>query len=147
MKWIKKYENFNEYNINDIQDIFIDFLDQTGYELEVIGDVSYKRQNRFFSTMNISTLTNFDSIVLKFQNKGAEIKKESLEELKMAINRFNLLYKLTLKTIQIGTSYWISTVSWGRDLDLSEFFEKIIDLPSYKNMFDNKDFYLVFEKL
>ena len=146
MKWIKTYENFNEYYFYDIQDIFIDFLDQTGYELEVIGDVSYKRQDRFFSTMNISKLTNFDAFVLKFENNGSNIKKESLEELKMAINRFNLLYKLTLKTIQIGTSYWISNTFWGRDLELSEFFERIINLKNFEYFF-KKDFYLVFEKL
>ena len=39
MKWIKKYESFGEYDFYDIQDIFIDFLDQTGYQLEIVGDV------------------------------------------------------------------------------------------------------------
>lgn len=163
MKWIKTYENFNEYDANDIQDIFIDFLDQTGYELEIVGNIQYKRQSRFFSAMNLPafdglTPITFDAFSLKFKNNGSVIKEESLEELKIAIERFSKLYKLNLKTIQIGTSYWLSTISWGMKLELSDFFKKIINLKplypgqdpkdpkNFEYIFSKKDFYLVFEK-
>ena len=111
MKWIKTYENFNEINPMDIEDMFIEFLD-FGYELEVITDVKYYKISRFYTRFltkpYISDSDKFDAFVLKFKNNGSILEEGSINELKITTERFERVYGLSFKTIQIGTKHYIT---------------------------------------
>ncbi len=151
MKWIKTYENFNEINPMDIEDMFIEFLD-FGYELEVITDVKYPIIDRFYARFlmkaYISESDKFDAFVLKFKNNGSILEEGSISELKTTTERFERVYGLNFKTIQIGTKHYITKTNnrcpftWliNQEIMTSPIFS---DFGSYDL---KEDVYLIFEK-
>jgi hypothetical protein len=148
MRYLKLYENFNEPDIEDLEDIFINII-----------DLGFKFNDAFIGSFSKITTPilpyrqidrddvysgSFRSLIIDLNDVGSLIDHDFITELYHSIKTVESMYEYKFKTLKVGQENWF-TITKKSDLEDLLFNFQTLYISPYRKRPLNRDLQFIFE--